>query len=278
MKIDLTIINFSGIEAAYYNVRYARIDNITSPVFIPSGSPTSAQFPYTVSNVDNGQYEVGITPVYNDGRACSEVIQQTLPCQGIIALNATQVGTNLQITYTAPGQVPQVYLTVLYPNGGSFTGAYTNGANSSTILIPIPSGVNGTYQVYMQSICDPNTSFYSTATPPINVTVGGSNSVAISTDAAGVTITAINGIAGYSLSQPLTSGMSDSGVHGGFTGSISGTFTGTPAVSCSASLYVNGSLSQCINLPNTSGGTIAFTSATYYSTDLIEVDFNLGGC
>lgn len=277
MKVDLTIINFSGVEAAYYNVRYARIDNIATPVFIPTGSPTPAQFPFTIANIDNGQYSIGITPVYNDGRACSEVVRQTSACQGIIALNATQTGSNLVITYTAPGQVPQVYLTVAYPNGGSFTGAYTNGANDSTILIPIPSGVNGIYQVYMQSICDPNTGFYSDATPPVNVSVG-SNTVLVSTDAAAVTITSINGINGYSLSKSLTAGTSDTGVHGSFTGSISATFTGTPAVDCKAVLYKNATVQECVNLPNTSGGSILFASATYYSTDVIEIAFNLGTC
>lgn len=277
MNIDITIINFTGVAAASYRVRYARIDNTNTPVFQVAGNPTPAQFPYTIPNVANGQYTIGVLPTYADGRACSETTENTPSCQGIIALNAIQSGNNLQITYTAPGQVPQVYLTVIYPNGGSFQQAYTNGANSSTILIPIPAGVSGAYSVYMQSICDPDTSFYSAATPPVTVEVGG-NTVMVSTDAAGVTITAINGISGYLLSKPLAAGNSDSGTHGSFTGSISATFTGMPAVNCSAALTVNGTLIQCVNLPNTNGGSIIFNSANYYSTDNIEIDFNLGTC
>lgn len=277
MKVDLTAINFTGEEAASYRVRYARIDNTTTPVFLVAGNPTAVQFPYTIPNVDNGQYRIGITSNYSDGRVCQEFTEDTAACQGIIALNAVQSGSNLEITYTAPGQAPQVYLTVIYPNGGSFIGAYTNGANDSTILVPIPSGVNGVYQVYMQSICDPNTGFYSGLTPPVNVTVG-SDTVLVSSDAAGIVITDISGISGYSLSQSLAAGNSDTGTHGTFTGTIAAIFTGTPLLNCNAYLTVNNVFVQCRNIPNTNGGNVSFDSRTYYSTDIINVSFNLGAC
>lgn len=277
MNVDLSIINFTGAVATSYNIRYARIDNTSSPIWISAGNKTAAQFPVNISNIANGQYIVGITPVYSDLRVCSETQQTTPACQPIIALNASQSGSNIEITYTAPGDVPQVYLTVNYPNGGSFTGTYTNGANNSTILVPIPSGVNGNYNVYMQSVCDPDTGFYSTQSPPVIVVVG-SDTVIVSTDAPGTVITAINGISGYTLSQSLAVGNSDTGTHGTFTGIISGTFTGTPLINCNATLSVNGSIVQCVNLPNANGGTIAFSSRTFYSTDIIRFDWNTGSC
>lgn len=278
MYIDLSIINFTGTQATSYNIIYARIDNVTSPVYSPFGNFTAAQFPVNIPDIPNGQYSIGITPVYADGRSCSTTYQTTPACSGIIALNATQDNSgNLKITYTAPGSVPQVLLKVTYPNGGSYQQAYTNGANSSTILIPLPTGVTGNYLVYMQSICDPDTQFYSPQTPPVTVTVGG-NTVNITNNAGGTTITAVNGITGYSLSAPLPIGSSDSGNHSTFTGSISATFTGTPATNCSAQLYVNGTLVQCQNLPNTAGGSVLFTSGTYYSTDILILAFAIGNC
>lgn len=171
MNIDISIVNFTGVAAQSYNVRYARIDNTTTPVYTSGGSPTPAQFPFSISGVPNGQYRVGITPVYADQRVCAETTQDTDACPNIISLNAVQVGSNLQITYTAPGSVPQVYLTVNYPNGGSVNGTYTNGQNNSTILIPVPPGVNGNYNVYLQSVCDPDTGFYSQKIGPVTVAV-----------------------------------------------------------------------------------------------------------
>lgn len=277
MNIDLSIINFTGAVAASYNIRYARIDNTSTPIWISAGNKTAGQFPVNISDIANGQYTVGITPVYSDLRVCSETQQTTPACQPIIALNAVQSGSNIEVTYTAPGDVPQVYLTVNYPNGGSFTGTYTNGANNSTILVPIPSGVNGNYNVYMQSVCDPDTGFYSQQSPPVIVVVG-SDTVLISSDAAGTVITDISGISGYTLSQSLSAGSSDTGTHGTFTATIAATFTGTPIVNCNAYLTVNNVFVQCVNLPNTNGGSISFNTRTYYSTDIINISFNLGAC
>lgn len=277
-NINLSIINFTGEDADSYNIRYARIDNITSPVYLSAGNKTSGQFPVSITDIDNGQYAVGITPVYADSRFCAETFRYSDGCSGIIALNAVQDDSgNLQITYTAPGNVPQVLLTVNYPNGGSYVAAYTNGANDSTILIPIPTGVNGDYTVYMQSICDPDTGFYSTSTPPVTVAVG-TTTVDISSSAAGTIIIGVYGIDSYSLSGSLSPGGRDTGTHGAFTGAISATFTGTPAVDCSASLTVNGGTPVCVDLPNTNGGSISFPSAVYYATDSIVISFNLGAC
>jgi hypothetical protein len=172
VKIDVSIVNFTGEDATYYKIRYARIDNISSPVYNTiSGNITASQFPYSIQNIDNGQYSVGITPVYNDGRKCNETFKNTDACIPIIAINAVIDNGNFKITYTANGDVPQVLLTINYPNGGSYQQAYTNGANSSTILVPIPANLYGDYNFYMQSICDPDTNFYSVLSAPTIVNV-----------------------------------------------------------------------------------------------------------
>lgn len=278
MLINLTIRDLPATTAASYNVQYARVDNVAVPIYTSGGSFTAAQLPYTIPTpVPNGQYIVTVTPIYADGRVCPATPEETPGCQGITQLNAVQVNNNLQITYVAPGQVPQVFLTVDFPNGGTAGGAYTNGANNNTILISIPPGVVGNYLVYMQSICDTNTNFYSSATGPVIVPVG-FNTVNITSSGAGIVVTEINGISGYALSAPVSSGGSDTGTHGTFTGAIALTFTGTPSTSLKATLTVNGSLAQCVNLPNTNGGTVSFTSATYYSTDVINVSIAIGSC
>ena len=277
-NINISITEFTGEDADSYNVRYARIDNTDTPVYLSAGNKTGGQFPFSIADVENGRYAVGITPVYADARSCPETFRYSNGCSEIIALNAVQDDSgNLQITYTAPGNVPQVLLKVYYPNGGSYVAAYTNGANDSRILISIPTGVNGDYTVYMQSICDPDTGFYSTATPPVTVAVG-TTTVDISSSAAGTVITAIYGIDSYILSGELSPGGRDTGTHGGFTGVISATFRGTPAVPCSASLTVNGGTPVCVDLPDTDGGSVSFPSAVYYATDIINISFNLGEC
>lgn len=278
MKIDLTIRNFTGENADSYRVRYARVDNTSTPVFLTAGNITAAQFPYTIPNVDNGQYTIGITPVYADLRACSEIQKTTPGCALISALNAQVSGSNLRITYTAPGTVPQVYLTVNYPNGGSYQQAYTNGANGSVITIPIPAGLNGNYTVYMQSICDPDTGFYSPLSPPVTVNVA-TETVFITNSAAGIVIALVNGITGYALSSGgVANGGSDTGTHTTFTGAISAKWTGTIVSPSTGVLSVNGEAVSCLDLADTNGGSIVFPVATYYTTDIIAINFETGEC
>lgn len=168
MKMDL-VINFGHPDALSHTLTYARIDNVVNPVYKTIAGITES--PYSVQNIDNGQYRYTMTPVYADGRKCDATANTTPACPGIISMSAVQSGTNIQVQYVAPGSVPQVYLTVNYPNGGSFKQAYTNGANGSTITVPIPANVFGTFVAYMQSICDPNTGFYSPLSSPVTVTV-----------------------------------------------------------------------------------------------------------
>lgn len=93
----------------------------------------------------------------------------------------------------------------------------------------------------------------------------------------GTTVTAVNGISGFSISSPVGPGGEETGTHNAFTGSISVTITGTPTPSAgNVSLYVNNVLAECIDVP--SAATYAFASNTYASTDIIEIFVNLGTC
>ena len=270
MKIDIPVY-FNHADAVSNVLRYARIDNTSVPAFQTiTGVITS---PHVVQNVDNGQYRIGMTPVYADGRVCGETTTETDVCPLILALNASQVGNNIVVTYTAGDAIPQVRVTVSYPNGGSFTQNYTNG---NAITIPLPSGVYGNYTVSMQSVCDPDTNFYSSPSAPVNVLVAPPYTVDVTSSAPGITITEILGITGFTQSASVIPGVHLQGTHDAFTGVIYFTVTGTPAINVHATLYVNGVQADCLNIP--SATTYGFDSATYLETDVINISFSTGNC
>lgn len=170
MKINLTAI-FDHPSAVYHKTRYARVDNVGSPIWIPG--PNVNTSPATISpvgGVDNGQYRIGLTPVYADQRKCSESIYDTPACFPISTFNAIVEGNIITVTYVAPGDVPKVRLSINYPNGGSFSQLYTNGSNNSTIQVPLPTGLSGDISVYMQSVCDEESGFYSPISQPVIIT------------------------------------------------------------------------------------------------------------
>lgn len=76
----------------------------------------------------------------------------------------------------------------------------------------------------------------------------------------------------------LTPGQTITGEHDAFLSTITVTFTGTPLFDESAVLYKNGTLIQCINIPNTSGGSFSFSAASFALTDQLSISFNLGQC
>lgn len=270
MKIDIPVY-FEHPTAISNVLRYARIDNVTVPAFQTITGVVSS--PYSIQNVDNGQYRIGMTPVYADGRSCTETTTETNVCPIILALNAEQVGNNIVVTYTALDSIPSVIVTVNYPNGGSFIQSYTNG---NSITIPLPTGVYGSYTVSMQSVCDEATSFYSSPSAPIEVLVSQPYTVEITSTAPGITIPTISGISGFTNETSVVPGVRLQGTHNAFSGIIYFTVTGTIVISVHATLYVNGVAADCVNITTTT--TYAFDSATYLATDLIEIAFSSGVC
>lgn len=167
MKINLTAI-FDHPSAIRNKTRYARVDNTNTPLFIQG--PDVITSPATISpigGVDNGQWRIGITPVYADQRVCEETFYDTPPCIGVNSFNAIVEGANIVITYNAPGEIPKVKWLIAYPSGGSAYGVVTNGSNNSTITVPMPTGINGNVSVYIQTVCDEETSFFSQLSQPV---------------------------------------------------------------------------------------------------------------
>lgn len=95
---------------------------------------------------------------------------------------------------------------------------------------------------------------------------------------AGTQLQNVVGIAGFASTPPfpLNPGSSSSGTHTAFTGSIQVVMSGTPTFGGNASLVVNGTLVQCLNIH--SGGTFTFSSRAYAGTDVIQVNVGGGSC
>ena len=166
-QLDI-IVTFVHPSAVSNNIRYARTDLGGTLVWSAPVNVLPGASPYTFANVDDGQYIVGITPVYSDGRVCAEQTTSTGSCGLINAFAAAFDGTDIQITYSAPVSVPKVRVVINYPNGGTFSQIYTNGAS---IVITPPAGLYGSYTLTMQAVCNENTNWFGQATAPAVIVV-----------------------------------------------------------------------------------------------------------
>lgn len=276
MSINLSI-EWDHPAAVSNFVQYARIDNTINPVFSTvtpniSGASGTATI---ATNIPNGQYQVQITPIYADGRTCAPTVKNTPPCDPLISINAVLQSGNLVISYLAPSSAPKVRITVNYPNGGSSVANYINDGNN--IVVPLPVGLTGNFIVTGQTVCDEASGFYSAFSSQVTVPVV-SNNVTVSNFASGITISNVTGIAGFSLPTLVTFGNTVTGNHTAFFGGITCTFTGTPGASSSATLALNGTIIQCVNVPNTSGGSVVFSPASFNNSDQLTITFNAGTC
>jgi hypothetical protein len=275
MSINLTI-TWDHPSAISNQVQYARIDNTINPVFTNVPNVPGASGTATIAmNIPDGQYQVNITPIYPDGRTCNPTVQITDPCPPLISINAVLTSGNIVVSYLAPSSAPKVRITVNFPNGGSSVANYVNDGNN--IVIPVPPGVTGTFTVSGQTVCDEGSSFFSAFSSQVTVEIVGFN-VSAGNFAAGITISDITGISGFALSSLLTNGTTQTGTHTAFFGGIVATFTGTPSMNSSATLQLNGTIIQCVNVPNTAGGTVTFSPASFGANDLITITFNAGSC
>lgn len=179
--IDL-IVNFDHPAAVSNTIRYARIDNTNSPTYITIPGILPGQNPYTISGVSNGQYRVGITPVYADGRTCTELFYETPACTGITSFSATYDGSDITVTYTAVPALEAVKVNIQYPNGGLFSQIYNNG---DPIVIAPPAEVFGTFLITMQPVCDTISAFFGVATAPTAIVINPANNSEIQNLTAG---------------------------------------------------------------------------------------------
>ena len=266
----------SGAIAA--RVAYARVDNLPSggtPTYTTVSPDLTSSPGIVATNIPNGQYLMSVLLIYPDLRVCNPEYVYTDACPGLISINAYITSGQLVVQYLAPSDVPKVRITVNYPNGGSFTQNYVNDGNN--IVIPFPSGVYGDFQVSGQSVCDETSGFYSA--PSAQVTVSRTvNNTTISNTATGITIITVNNITGFTLPQSVTAGNTVQGNHTAFYASINASFTGTPAGTSSATLSINGTIIQCVAVPNTNGGIVTFNAASVADSDLISVAFSSGSC
>lgn len=164
------IISITNPDPLYVSsdIRYARIDNTVSPVYITVLNVTAN--PLVIQNVDNGQYRIYAKPNFSDGRICSEQMIETLACSGVTALSATYnegAGT-FDIEFTADTSVPSVKINISFPNGGFSSSIHDN--VEGVVQIPVPVGdVYGTYFITMQPVCDADTDWVGLATAPVTV-------------------------------------------------------------------------------------------------------------
>lgn len=164
------IVNFNNPSAISYTLRYARIDNTNTPTYITIPSVLSS--PYVIDNVADGQYFVGITPVYADGRVCPEITQTTPACIGINSFSAVTGGSPTSefiVSYSAIVGLPQIRVNIAYPNGGSWSQIYTN--DGMDIIIPFPAFVYGDFSITITPVCNENTGYFGAATAPVILNV-----------------------------------------------------------------------------------------------------------
>ena len=164
------IVTFNHPSAVANSLRYARVDNTTSPVFSSPITVWPTDSPYTIKNVPQGKYDIGLTPVYSDGRNCSELYVVTGDCTGIVSFSVVYntVTGNFDITYVLAAGLPAFKVNITYPNGGGFYRIYNAG---DTVSIAPPAGVSGAYSVTLTPVCDVATGWYGAATAPAVVNI-----------------------------------------------------------------------------------------------------------
>ncbi len=173
-KLDI-IVTFVHPSAISNIIRYARIDLggtlswTTIPVVLPGASP------YEISNLDDGQYVVGITPVYSDGRVCSESFKNTDVCGAINSFSAVLTSGDIVVSYSATS--PKIKIAINYPNGGTFSQIYTN--TGSDITITPPANLYGFFYVTIQAVCNEATSWFGPVSAPAVVEITPANNSTI---------------------------------------------------------------------------------------------------
>lgn len=269
------IVNFQNTAAASYILRYARIDNTNTPTYVTIPSVISS--PYVIDNVADGQYTVGLTPIYSDGRNCPEVTQTTPPCTGINSFSVVAGGSpsdSFVISYSAIVGLPKIRVNISYPNGGSSSAIYTN--NGVDITIPFPTGVYGTFSLTITPVCNENTGYFGAATAPVLLTVnppGGAINYTLE-GAYNFSITGVTGTGVPALPATGTTG-SQQGHHTVMSGNYNITVAGSVVTATKLVALVNGVLFACIAV--TAAGTYVLSISAMEADD-VEISINSGVC
>lgn len=268
-------VRFGHPNAIAHRVRYRRIDlNPNSNYTLVSPNVTASPT-VIATDIPNGQYEIESTPIYADNRPCAPIYEYSPSCAGLLSISAYLSLNSIVVQYLAPYEIPQVKINVYYPNGGSFSQIYVN--NGVDIVVPLPLGVYGEFAITGQSVCDSDTQFYSPESAQVVVSRPQYN-MGVSNFVSGITVVSLTGVSGVTLGSVIPSGSNYRAVHNAFYGPISLTFTGTPPAGQSATLYVNNTAIQCVSVPETDGGVVSFTAASFAAEDVISIVLTAGVC
>lgn len=189
----------------------------------------------------------------------------------------------LNITNITYGNTPATNQTisVYYRQSGTptytlYNSAITVGADG-TVLTPIAISLSPgiSYDIQVVDNCSsPAAPFVMTVTAP-----GNTYTVKMTSDAYGVTVTAVGGLTGFTLAAPLTAGGFAYGTHNALTGAVvtlSVTFGSPVPPQVSAIMKVNGTQIDCANLTGT--GTFPFGAHNFNLTDFVEIDLQQASC
>lgn len=272
------IVTFTNPDPQFVSVevQYARIDNTSTPVYIFSGIALAGASPYTITNLPEGQYSISLIPFFSDGRQCPPVFMSTPPCTGVNAFNATFDGTDINVTYSVSS--PQFKITIVYPNGGTFTQIYNNGDD---VAVAAPTGVYGNYTVTIQAVCNETTGFFGTSSAPAIVSIpqptGIVTATAQSSLTAGFYVANVGGIPLFSLSNNLAAPNTQTGIHTAMVAQPISFSVVNPTAGSSTfngvDIYVNASFITRVQF-NTGTGVYSSSNITANATDTILLDFN----
>lgn len=269
------VVNFDHPTAISYTLRYARVDNTNNPTYITIPSVLSS--PYVISGVDDGQYIVGLTPIYADGRKCTEVTQLTPACSAISSFSAVLGGspTGFVISYSAPASVPKIRVNIAYPNGGSSSQIYTN--DGMDIDINPPTSVYGDFSITIQSVCNEDTGFFGAQTAPVILTLNDPNVLSQNytlTAAYNMSIDSVSGTGIPSLPSTGTNG-AQFGHQTGMSGSYSVVISGTIVTTTKLDVIKNGINVGCVAVPSAGTYGIGITAT---EADDIAIAIDSGSC
>jgi hypothetical protein len=256
-KINIPITlptNMSGVSS--FNIRYARVDNTTTPTYSTINNITGGL--YIIQNVNNGQYNVGVTANYASGISCPEVMQTTPACSGINAFSVSFVSGNFVVSYATTSAY--VILNISYPNGGSYSAQYANGAS---ISVAPPLSVYGAFSFTLTPVCDVDTNFIGQPTAPAVVTLQGSSLGIITVQAVDTfigTLTAVTGVTGFTLSSDISAGGGQTGTHGALT-TINVTLTLTSIASGGVAYLAIDNINQATAIIHTGDTSVTLTKS-----------------
>lgn len=269
------ILTFQHPTAISYIVSYARIDNTNSPTYITIPSVVSS--PYTISGVNDGQYIVGITPVYADGRKCTSVNQSTAGCANMSSFSAVLGGspTGFVLSYVAPNTVPYVRVNIAFPNGGSSSQIYTNAGTD--ININPPANVFGNYAITMQTVCNQDTGFFGAQTSPVVLNLTDPSVVTQNYQVSSSFNLSIDSVSGTGIPTLPPTGINGNqfGHQTGMSGNYSIVVSGTVVTTTKLDVIKNESNVGCIAVPT--AGTYML-SVTALESDNIIFAIDSGAC